>query len=545
MQQQKSFLFLRKYTALSLLVLYVFIGLPLWYKLTSVPRAVLPVEYIRSLHQDKHQDIHLVIPVYINVRDAVYTFPDLADAVQVQVDHVLMKQTWDVDWTLQVLPLTEDVFDINEMDDYIVQLELDDNVGCSLLYDKKTTIVFFNDESVASNDLPYFIAQSLVEHTFKDEVTMFQRSSKKASTAKKIDKKTLALAIEYSPDVHIAISLLTGSGSPVFWDIDTVLQEFFTPLRKLLAPVVNFTVDTDIIYYNDLNLQKLNDHVFQNNDSRVDISAIIDLSELTSKNNYYPGKTNVLNLAIVFPEQELPSKAFLSYENGNQTTSGMGLHSFLVPQWGSLFVNEQPLPSDTGNKLTYEYLKPIIYKFSDELFQLLGLLQYKSELSTPLLTIDSFKRKTTIFNNIDKSVDTLMSLVEMTEKLQEMAIPEQVAHDIERALNLRLQIIDEYLNNPTNNNWNIPLQLSNEMKTTVERAFFHKDMVQENFVPQEHKIAVYLPLLGPITVVCLSGVLKLMKEKRVEKKENQEHENNVLDTKPELNGNSEEEKEEN
>ncbi|KAL6950055.1 hypothetical protein ACO0QE_000725 [Hanseniaspora vineae] len=521
-QQQKSLYFLRKYTALSLLLLYAFIGLPVWYKLTSVPRAELPVEYIKSLHHDKHQDIHLVIPVYINVRDAVYNFPDLADAVQVQVDHVLMKQKWDVDWTLQVLPLTEEVSDMNDADEYIVQLELDDNIGCSLLYDKKTTIVFFNDESVASNDLPYFIAQSLMEHTFKDEVTMFQSSSKKSFKTKQIDKNALSLALEYSPDVHIAISLLTGTGSPVFWDIDAVLQEFFTPFRKMLAPVVNFTVDTDIVYYNDLNLHKLNEHFSESNNSHVHISTIVDLSELTSKNNYYPGKTNVLNLAIVFPEKNLPAKAFISYENGKLNTTTAGLHSFLIPQWGSLFVNEKPLPSDTGNKLTYEYLKPIIYKFSDELFQLLGLLQYKSELSTPLLTIDSFKRKTTIFNNIDKSVDTLMSLVEMTEKLQEMAIPEQVAQDTERALNLRLQIIDEFLNNPTNNDWNTPLQLSNEMKTIVERAFFHKDMVQENFVPQEHKIAVYLPLLGPITVVCLSGVLKLVKEKRSNKNERED-----------------------
>lgn len=49
------------------------------------------------------------------------------------------------------------------------------------------------------------------------------------------------------------------------------------------------------------------------------------------------------------------------------------------------------------------------------------------------------------------------------------------------------------------------------MEKEAERGFFEKSMVGQVYFPDEHKVAVYLPLLGPIGVPLLVGLLKEIK----------------------------------
>jgi phosphatidylinositol glycan class S len=48
-----------------------------------------------------------------------------------------------------------------------------------------------------------------------------------------------------------------------------------------------------------------------------------------------------------------------------------------------------------------------------------------------------------------------------------------------------------------------------EMK--VERAFFEPSMVAMVYFPDEHKVAVYLPLLGPVAVPLIMSAIKELK----------------------------------
>lgn len=489
-----STLTLRKLVCLCFVVVYVAFGLPLWYKLTTIYRAPLPTEYINHLHNNNQDDIHLVIPVYI--KSDTYRFPDIHDAVQVQINHMLASKPMKVQWSLQILPYEESKVTDS---DYVVSLLLDEFVGFTIPYASKETVVFYNDEVVTSNDLPFYVAQTLIEHTFEPEWSEFGKE--------KTDKEEhhgKDMAIAYSPNVHLSISLLTGDGHPVAWEIESTLQSYFTPLRKFLSPLVNFTIDTGIVYFNDLNL-----HSLGNLDTPTwqDLSHTLDLSELSS-NNYYT-EQSVLNLAIVFPGENTPDLKFIN------STSDLGRdswQSFMVPQWGVLIINKSPLPENA--QLTTEYLKPIMYKFSREIFQLLGLTSTSTTLSTPYMTTDSFKRLT-IIQNLEKSIKSLWSLLKLTDSFPQMAIPREVLDNVNEALDIRLKVV-ELLNDPEKGGdevWNRALLLSNQLFAICEDAFFHKEMVQQNFFPQEHKIAVYLPLLGPISVVTFIGLIKSLKEK--------------------------------
>lgn len=497
---------LRLLVGLCFVGLYLLVGVPLWYNLTAVYRAPLPVEYIRSLHEQKFHDVHMVIPVYI--KSIVYRFPDVHEAVQVQVNHLLNSRYQFVPWSLQVLPHSE--MKGPESENHVISLVLDDFVGYSISYSSKETTVFFDDRSVISNDVPFFVAQTIIEHTFTLELEQLSSD---------FSRKHETTAISYNPNIHLSVSLLTGDGYPISWEIDSALKEYFTPLRKLLSPLVNFTVDTGITYYNDLNLHILNE---SQSVTEQGISHAIDLSELSSM-NYFEEPVS-LNLAIIFPS-ELTAPSGLQFINNNSTPEDYGNNwkSYVVPQWGVFVINKYPLQRDS--KLTGSFLVPIMYQFANDLFQLLGLAKNSGDITHPGVTIDSFKRWTTL-RNINKAEETLWSLVKLANSFEQMSIPHEVLTNTTAALDLRLDIID-LLNDPKKGGdllWNQALALSNQLVKLSETAFFHSEMVQQNFFPQEHKIAVYLPLLGPSSVVIFFGFIKLMKERNQNAKAENEKE---------------------
>lgn len=517
---------LRKSVAVVFLALYIFIGIPLWYKLTNIYRATLPVEYIQTLHNARFKEIHLTIPVFI--KSDTYRFPDIHDAVQVQVNYLLRSKRQYVDWSLEIFPYNETListeYDSNRDNYHVVDLVLDEFIGYSLPYDSMVTTIYFNDESVASNDLPFFIAQILVEHTFQIEYNQWilkpgQTEPNQYSSV--LDSNQFA--INYTPNIHLSISLLNGNDNPVSWEIDKSLTKIFTPFRELISPLYNFTVDTQIDHFNDLNLNKLSQI---DNPTWHDLSHIIDLSELSS-NNYFV-EQNAINLVIVFPSKnnDLNGLKILHESNNNDSSSTttaapVEWGSFVVPRWGILIVNKSSL--EANSLITEEYLNPILLKFIKDLLSFLGIANNSNkgtntddkdfEYTSPYLVIDSLKR-IRIIENLNKSIDTLWSLVKLTEQFKQMTVPKEVLQDLTDALDTRLELID-LLNNPSNGSdkdWSKGLIMSNQIVKNCERAFFHGEMLQQNFFPQEHKLAVYLPLLGPLTVVILSGLKAVFKE---------------------------------
>ncbi|CEP60816.1 GPI-anchor transamidase GPI17 LALA0_S02e00276g [Lachancea lanzarotensis] len=493
-----SQLYLRRVVALWFGAVFALVGVPLWYKLTTIYRAPLPGTYISSLRENMHSDVHLVVPVY--VRSDTYKFPDVHEAIQLQADALLQSKPRAVNWSLQILQAEKNQV-LDPESDYVLTLTLDDFTGYSIAYDSKETIVFFDDTAVVSNDIPFFAAQTLIEHTFGTEWTHLSLdSSDQNDQGNRGLGKSSEMAISYAPKVHLSLSLLTGDGRPVAWNIESTLNQYFTPLRQFLSPLINFTVDTSILHFNDLNLGSLHDI---QDPSWQDLAHSIDLSELSSLNHYR--EKNAINLAIVFPSPEAGQLGFVN------ATEDRPWQSFMVPQWGALVVNKEALPDNS--RLTQDYLAPVIYSFACELFQFLGLSNEKADLSTPYITIDSFKRVTTL-KNLEHGIETMWSLIKLTDQFPQMAVPKQVLSDVEQAISLRLKAV-ELLNDPKRGDeatWNEALHLSNSFVEVCERAFFHKEMVQQNFFPQEHKIAVYLPFLGPIFVIILTGLLKTLRE---------------------------------
>lgn len=471
---------LRRWVICSIVALYVFVGVPLWFKLTEIYRAPLPSNFINLLHSQGNIDVRITNEVYLDVLDGL-KFPDLAEAIQVQINHRLeqerVQSPMSVLWNASVLQTSEEV----PSDAYVLHLELADNEGISLDETQKHATLFYTMESVKNNDLPFFATQAILDHIFATERRLLT------------PHKHGINSLRYSPKVHLSFKLLTGDGYPLDWEIAQAIDEYFTPLIQEFKTFINFTIDSEIKYFAQLNLPEGDELTLTD----ASLSTVMDFAEWDISSNQFSYPT--LNFVLYYPSVEQSPLAF------HDNTIG-SLHSYLIPQWGSVVLMENSI--DANTVISKQSLGPLLEVFTSELFKLLGI---PTDPKTPQIRVDAMK-KYSILENIDRGVDSLVSLLKLSESLPDMSIPKTVLDNVKMALSSRQSAVDK-LN--LQNDFNGALVDSISMVEHSERAFFDREMVQQTFFPQEHKIAVYMPLIGPMTLICVLALLRTLKEVRL------------------------------
>lgn len=469
---------LRRWIVVSMVALYFLIGVPMWLKLTEIYRADLPEAFIDTLYRNENVDTEIRNQVCLRVPDG-FKFPDLAEAVQIQVDSELHKMQQDpnerliVDWNVTL---------VEEHCDVEFVIKAGDSEGIVIDEIEQTATLFFTLESIKNNDLPFFIAQSLLYHLFDSEIQLLKARNQQHSTS----------AISYSPKVHLSFKLLNGDGYPVDWAIHDAISHYLTPLLHNMRHFINFTIDSEIVFYTGLNIDP------KNTINVNDLSSILDFGEwdINSNDLSYP----TLNFILYYPSETQSPLRFVS--QGQVLDSEDEFSTFLIPQWGSIIMNTNHLPKSAI--LTKEYLKPVLEKFTSELFTLLNL---PKNPKNPSIRISALL-KYSIIANLNKAVESLNSLLKLSKSLPNISIPQTVLDNVKLALHARENVV-RFLREL---NFDQALIESSKMLQYSEDAFFDKKMVQQNFFPQEHKIAVYMPLLGPLSIVCFLGLLRVVKE---------------------------------
>lgn len=100
-----------------------------------------------------------------------------------------------------------------------------------------------------------------------------------------------------------------------------------------------------------------------------------------------------------------------------------------------------------------------------------------------------------------KASSTLGSLARLTLALPSISIPRSVADGVSTTL-AHLEAACGGLGGVAG------LENARVAEEAAERAFFEKSMVGQVYFPDEHRVAVYLPLLGPVGVPLVMAVLK-------------------------------------
>lgn len=294
--------------------------------------------------------------------------------------------------------------------------------------------------------------------------------------------KRMTRSLKYSRTYHLTFSLFTDGSMPRSWDIESAIDEYMRPILDMLNPIHNFTIDTQVQLYASPGVQS---QVL----SRDDLSSFINAAEWPLSPSI--GGAPTINFIVYIGNQTI------GLGSGAETSQ-----SWLIPQWGSVYLLPPPplsSPQSTDVHVESGALKQPLMTFTSHLLSLLGTPQSGS---LPL-RLSALTRVRTA-DLVLKASSSLGSLARLSSALPSISIPPPVADGVATCLR-HLELACAGLGTTTG------LGHARVAETEAERAFFEKSMVGQLYFPDEHKVAVYLPLLGPVGVPLLMGLLNELK----------------------------------
>ncbi|KAI5777387.1 phosphatidylinositol-glycan biosynthesis class S protein [Geopyxis carbonaria] len=536
----------RSYVIISFWIVVVGLGLPLWWITTSIYRAPLPLEEMQSWADSRacRAEFPLLVdveaPLLFDVNQLLKSVQHaLDDANDFSAHHLRLRlaskrSVTEVDVeenvaaTLKLMPATSgsthsyaSFYCIDGLITNSTRYMLSNYSRIIELYYSPT---YNPSSSASSTSLSVFIADTL-QAIFAEEQQMISYllststptplpvpslgvssgngtgnpGANKLNTAE-ITRK-MSRIMRYSPTYHISFSMFTATASPTSWDIEEALDEYIQPLLEALSGISNFTIDSQIQFYASLS-------------SSIVPNWVPDLSDVATKNGQWVLQKQDLSSFINSAEWPLvsitsyPTINFIIYiPSGNQsplTIAESATNAFLLPQWGGVkvinFPNNQ---SDSHHHLSKEDLKTSMDIFAAQLLALLGAPSHPSSLP---IRLDSLTRQRSA-ELLTSAASTLGSLYRLTLALPSISIPTSVATSV--ALTLEsLRNVCRDLKNGNVGGYDGALSHGRNAAAQAEQAFFEKSMVGQVYFPEEHKVAVYLPLLGPVGVPLLSSAFK-------------------------------------
>lgn len=300
---------------------------------------------------------------------------------------------------------------------------------------------------------------------------------------------------KYADTYHLTFSLFTPGADPSSWDIESALQEYMAPLLDAFSSISNFSVDTQVQLYASFSpttpLPEYNESEGAWTLRKEDLSAFVNAAEWPLSPSIGSGPT--INFVVYVPS---PSQTPLVVAESHAT-------SWVIPQWGGVMILNQPLsPTNPENPvhLPKESLRPVLSTFSHQLLTLIGVPTSPSSLPLRLQTLSRIRSASLLLS----ASSTMGSLARLTQSLPSIPIPVTVAESVSATLS-HLSSACAFLRD---GRFVDALASARIAEAEAESSFFEKSMVGQVYFPDEHKVAVYLPLLGPIGVPLVMCLIK-------------------------------------
>ena len=347
--------------------------------------------------------------------------------------------------------------------------------------------IFENEKDAVS----YVLSESpFAVHGQTDHLSQQVRSNLDAKSTR---------SFKYADTYHLTFSLFTSTASPSAWEVEKALEEYMDPLFSRFSSISQITIDTQVQLYASFSPSIAGPQYDASSREwklqRSDLSGFINAAEWPLNPSIGSGPT--INFVLFVPSKD-QSPLVLAETGGN---------SWLIPQWGGVQIFN-PARKRAEN-LSAEDLRPVMLTFADQLTSLLGLPHSPSSLS---LRISSLTRERATSLILSAS-STLGALARLTLKLTSIAIPDSVAKSVDETI-LRL---DRACKDIREGRYESALENARIAEREAEQAFFEPSMVGQVYFPDEHKVAVYVPLLGPMAVPLVMAAIKELKNFREKK----------------------------
>ncbi|RAL11373.1 uncharacterized protein BO97DRAFT_347406 [Aspergillus homomorphus CBS 101889] len=500
----------------------IFLGFPIWWKTTSIYRASLPIPDMIDWADGK--TCRPVFPLEIRVetpslpeaeaqhllRTTQHTLDDLNEfsahhlRLKLSNDNVeeQLEETADTALTVRLLPQDDLVNPKSVLQSDTTQLDVfyspsqipplsSSNPPLSAYIAGELQQLFTEEKAIIAQILSNSHASSAVATGQPSSAVLSSVSPQLADSI----AKRLRRSMKYADTYHLAFSLFTPGAEPSSWDIQAAVHEYITPLLQAFSPISNFTVDTQVQLYATFAptapAPEYDEGLAVWSLKPEDLSAFINAAEWPLSPSIGPGPT--INFILYVPDA---AQSPLVVKDSLAT-------SWVVPQWGGVFLLNPPNGTHLHH-LSHEALQGAFMTFSHQLLTLLGAPTTPAALPFRLQTLTRIRAASLLLS----ASSTMGSLARLTESLPSIPIPATVAASVATTLS-HLTSACEHLRR---GRFQAALADARVAETAAERSFFEKSMVGQMYFPDEHKVAVYLPLLGPIGVPLIVGLLKEVKK---------------------------------
>ncbi|KAF1964692.1 GPI transamidase component PIG-S [Bimuria novae-zelandiae CBS 107.79] len=521
-------IWLRRAVMASFWAVAVFIGLPIWWKTTAIYRADLPLQDMTAWANAKV--CKPVFPLRIAVVDAPLPPHDahhLLRTTQYALDDLNDFSTHHLRLTLREMPASAPanasqqvvVDGVGEPADdgtvalyvRLIPVETGPTPRSQLQPYSATLDVYYSPNqmpspSSTSSLLATYIARELHGIYAEERAQLAyllsraagshaaESSSLSPEVAAQLQRQS-ARAFKYAPTYHLTFSLFTPTSTPSAWDIEAALRQYMHPILESFASITNFTIDTQVQLYAsfspsirqpeyDADAKAWTIH-------KEDLSGFINAAEWPLSPSI--GKGPTINFALYIPDRD-QSPLFVQGSRDN---------TWLVPQWGGVMILNPPPDQMASATLTKEALAPAMQAFSTQLNALLGLPQTPASLPLRISTLTRVHTASLIFS----ASSTLGALAQVYQKMPSIPVPDSVAQSVNQSLTHLQQACDCL----RDGRFQAALENARVADGEAEKAFFERSMVGQVYFPDEHKVAVYLPLLGPVAVPLVMAALKEVK----------------------------------
>ena len=494
-------------------VVILLLGFPTWWATTSIYRAALPTESMLA----SHDDLWYSIPICLE--SSSISSRDLAD-----------------------LALRTQVF--AEGQDRLFKFVIHSQKQCSkdhisTIFDlssgKEEDIVYGAQSGKFHMKYPQSNTEHIIEHLgnflrdafleehaaiayqvfthgkSNDKIQNFIQSLPQEIVSEV--QKSANRAFKPSSEYHLTFSLFTAGSAPSSWDVRPVLDTYIQPILHALSATCDISVASQVQLYSSFSpvVQPQ-----QGEDGwrlrKADLTSFVNTAEWPLSPSIGAGPT-VNFIAYV------PAKKFIPL-----LLEDTSIDSWLVPNWGGITILNPPLQKVEESQLGLaalpahldrEYLDPAFQNFQAQLLQLLGV---------PHATKLPIQERLKAFQRLSglslymRTSSNLGSLARLAQHLSSIPIPRHVLTHVENALD-RLSTFRQCFDyGSPSNAWSTCLASAKEAFIHSEKAFFDKSMVGQVYFPDEHKVAVYLPLLGPVGVPLVVGLIRELKSMAARRK---------------------------
>jgi phosphatidylinositol glycan class S len=319
-------------------------------------------------------------------------------------------------------------------------------------------------------------------------------------------------SLNYAPSYHLTFSLFTAGAAPSSWDIEAALRSHIQPWVSALSSTSNFSITTQVQLFSAFSGSVRTMADDSGNGTFIhheDLSAFINAAEWPLSPSIGSGPS--INFVLYVPlAKQSPLKVW-----------GIDGTAWLIPQWGGICILNPPLVTnpETGKLSVPEYLDRKLLDapfevFTTQLLSLLGVPPARPDgTAVPLEErLQSHARQSAI-SLFQRASSTLGSLARLSQSLNSIPILQKVARLVDDTMD-HLEITCKQLRGGNLNEIDLAeaLMHAQEAYADSEKAFFEKSMVGQVYFPDEHKVAVYLPLLGPIGVPLVVGLVRELKQ---------------------------------